>query len=58
MVAAVSSVYDEAVSKTVNLPSTASVQDVLDIFINAHGMGLKNITVYRDGSQINQPIQL
>mgnify|MGYP002813282764 CR=1 FL=1 len=58
MVAAVSGVYDEAISKTVNLPSTASVQDVLDIFITSHRLGLKNISVYRDKSYENQPITL
>lgn len=58
MVAAVSGVYDEAVSKTVNLPSTASVQNVLDVFIDSHSLGLKNITVYRDKSYDNQPISL
>jgi len=58
MVAAISVVYDEAVSKTVNLPATASVQDVLDVFTVSHRLGLKNITVYRDKSYDDQPISL
>ncbi|MBU1327110.1 hypothetical protein KKB64_04570 [Patescibacteria group bacterium] len=58
MVAAVSGVYDEAISKTVNLPHSASVQDVLDVFIDSHRLGLKNITVYKDKSYENQPISL
>ncbi len=51
-------VYDEAASKTVNLQSKATAQDVLDIFITAHQLGLKNIAVYRDGSRANQRMKL
>lgn len=58
MVAAVRGVYDEAISKTVNLPSTASVQDVVDVFIISHNLGLKSITVYKDKSYANQPVTL
>lgn len=61
MVAALSGkhgVFDESASKTVNLPSTATVQDVMDIFTRAHTLGLKNISVYRDGSHLNQPMSL
>jgi ribonucleoside-diphosphate reductase alpha chain len=51
-------VYDEAVSKTVNLPKTATVDDVVGIFVEAYDLGLKNISVYRDGSYDNQPVNL
>jgi len=51
-------VIDEAVSKTVNLPNQAKVEDVLNVFILAHKLGLKNIAVYRDGSIENQPFKL
>lgn len=51
-------VYDEAASKTVNLHRDSTVQDVLDIFVFAHQLGLKNISVYRDGSRANQQMQL
>ncbi len=40
---------DNAVSKTVNLPSTATTQDVEKIFKLAHDLKLKGITVFRDG---------
>lgn len=51
-------VVDEAASKTVNLPKSASVEDIKEIFLLAHNMGLKNIAVYRDKSKAGQPQKL
>jgi ribonucleoside-diphosphate reductase alpha chain len=45
---------DNAVSKTINLPSSASWSDVYQIFIRAHRRGCKGITVYREGSKPGQ----
>jgi len=45
---------DNAVSKTVNLPQSSSVQDVKDVFLMAWHMGCKGVTVYRDGSNPDQ----
>lgn len=49
---------DAGVSKTVNLPSAATVDEVAGAFRLAHGLRCKGITVYRDGSRMNQPMSL
>jgi ribonucleoside-diphosphate reductase alpha chain len=45
-----------AISKTVNLPETATVEDVMDAYIEAWKHGVKAIAVYRDGSKKVQPL--
>ena len=45
-----------AISKTVNLPEEATVDDVMDAYIEAWRHGLKAIAVYRDGSKKVQPV--
>jgi len=51
-------VIDETASKTINLSKKASINDVFNMFILAHKKGLKNISVYRDGSYKDQPYKL
>src|SRR5579859_6656947 len=45
-----------AISKTVNLPETASVEDVMDAYVEAWKHGVKAIAIYRDGSKKVQPL--
>jgi ribonucleoside-diphosphate reductase alpha chain len=42
---------DNAVSKTINLPADTTPEEVRSIFLSAHAMGLKGITVFRDTSR-------
>ncbi len=47
---------DNAVSKTVNLPNSATIADISDLYKLAWKEGCKGITVYRDGSRNSQPL--
>jgi ribonucleoside-diphosphate reductase alpha chain len=58
MQAAFQQATDNAVSKTINLPETATQADVAAIFRAAHALGLKGLTVYRTGSRKDQPLAL
>lgn len=45
---------DSGVSKTINLPSSATKADVADAFLLAHALGCKGLTVFRSGSREDQ----
>ena len=45
-----------AISKTVNLPAEATVEDIKNVFMEGWRLGLKAIAVYRDGSKSIQPL--
>src|SRR5689334_23424549 len=45
-----------AISKTVNLPESASVEDIEDIYLQSWKLGLKATAIYRDNCKVGQPL--
>ncbi|MBL8240686.1 MAG: vitamin B12-dependent ribonucleotide reductase [Bryobacterales bacterium] len=56
MMAAVQPFLSGAISKTINMPEAASVDDVMDAYIESWKLGLKAVAIYRDGSKKAQPL--
>ncbi|MDP9236387.1 MAG: vitamin B12-dependent ribonucleotide reductase [Chloroflexota bacterium] len=56
MMAATQPFISGAISKTVNLPNEASIEDVADTYLEAWRHGIKAIAIYRDGSKNVQPL--
>ncbi len=48
---------DSSISKTTNLPSTATVEDIKTAYLEAYRMGCKDVTVFRDQSITSQVLQ-
>ena len=58
MVAALQPFVSGAISKTINMPSETTVEEVRDIFLAAWKYGIKCVTIYRDGSKDSQPLNV
>jgi ribonucleoside-diphosphate reductase alpha chain len=56
MMAAAQPFISGAISKTVNLPREATVQEVEQIYFESWRAGLKAVALYRDGSKLSQPL--
>lgn len=58
MMAAVQPFISGAISKTVNMPETATVEDVEQIHIESWKLGLKAVAIYRDNCKVAQPLSM
>lgn len=58
MVAALTPFVSGAISKTVNLPNDATIEDFKEVHEEAWKLGVKCIALYRDGSKVSQPLNV
>jgi ribonucleoside-diphosphate reductase alpha chain len=56
MMSAAQSFLSGAISKTINMPNEATVEDVLDAYEQSWRHGIKAMALYRDGSKLSQPL--
>ncbi len=56
MMGAVQPFISGAISKTVNLPEEATVEDVMSLYVDAWKLGVKAIAIYRDNCKVAQPL--
>ena len=58
MMAAVQPFISGAISKTVNMPNEATVDEIMQVYVDAWKLGLKAVAIYRDGSKRTQPLNV
>jgi ribonucleoside-diphosphate reductase alpha chain len=56
MMAAVQPALSGAISKTVNLPESATIEDIEKIYFEGWKLGLKALAIYRDNCKVGQPL--
>ncbi|GAA0729676.1 vitamin B12-dependent ribonucleotide reductase [Clostridium malenominatum] len=56
MVASITPLISGAISKTVNLPREATLEEFQDVVLTSWRLGIKGISLYRDGSKASQPL--
>jgi ribonucleoside-diphosphate reductase alpha chain len=56
MMAAIQPFISGAISKTVNMPEEATVEDVAEVYMQGWKMGLKALAIYRDNCKVGQPL--
>ena len=56
MMAAAQPFISGAISKTINMPENATVEEIAEAYIQAWKLGLKAVAIYRDGSKKAQPL--
>jgi len=58
MMAAVQPFLSGAISKTVNMPESATIEDIEQLHIDSWQMGLKAVAIYRDNCKVAQPLSM
>jgi ribonucleoside-diphosphate reductase alpha chain len=56
MMGAVQPFISGAISKTINMPNEATVEDIIQAYMESWKLGLKAVAIYRDGSKRTQPL--
>jgi len=56
MMAAVQPFISGAISKTVNMPETATIEEIEEIYFKSWKMGIKALAIYRDNCKVGQPL--
>jgi ribonucleoside-diphosphate reductase alpha chain len=56
MMGAIQPFISGAISKTVNMPETATIDDVAQVYVDAWRLGVKAIAIYRDNCKVAQPL--
>ncbi len=56
MMGAVQPFLSGAISKTINLPNEATVEEIKDLYVDSWKLGLKAVALYRDGCKMSQPL--
>ncbi len=56
MMAAAQPFISGAISKTINLPHEAAIEEIADSYLLSWQLGLKACALYRDGSKMSQPL--
>ena len=58
MMAAVQPMLSGSISKTVNMPESATIEDVEEIYFKGWKLGLKALAIYRDNCKVGQPLSI
>src|SRR5688572_24508302 len=56
MMGAVQPFISGAISKTINMPTEATIEDIMHAYTESWKLGLKAVAIYRDGSKRTQPL--
>src|SRR5881227_1028431 len=56
MMGAIQPFISGAISKTVNMPEQVTIEDVMDLYVDAWKLGVKAIAIYRDNCKVAQPL--